>query len=144
MQRSIRFAFALGLFCIPLAARAATTDQIAATVDTTLTTAYTPPPAGQLRAAAADAPPVPIRQFAFDGDPNTYFGSSQNPTAKDHFTLVFDRPVAVKSITVTTGKPDGSDTLEAASLQVSPDGTTFYDLIKFAGGAASAKPAAQT
>src|SRR5689334_7345632 len=107
MQRLRRFAFALGLVGISLTARAATTDQIAATVDTTLTTAYTPPPAGQLR--GADMPPVPIKQFAFDGDPNTYFGSSQNPTAKDHFTLVFDKPVMVKSISVTTGKPDGGD-----------------------------------
>jgi hypothetical protein len=142
MQGSIRFALSLSLLCISPIARAATTDQIAATVDTTLTTAYTPPAAGQLR--AADAPPVPIKQFAFDGDPNTYFDSSQNPTAKDHFTLVFDKPVAVKSISVTTGKPDGSDTLEAGSLQVSADGSAFHDLAKFSEGAASAKPAAQT
>ena len=142
MQRSIRFALSLCSLCFPLIARAATTDQIAATVDTTLTTAYTPPAAGQLR--GADAPPVPIKQFAFDGDPNTYFDSSQNPTAKDHFTLVFDKPVAVKSISVTTGKPDGSDALESGSLQVSADGSAFHDLAKFSDGAASAKPAGQT
>ncbi len=46
-----------------------------------------------------------IRQFAFDGDGDTYFGSENNPTKEDHFTLTFDQPVAVKSVVVTTGSP---------------------------------------
>jgi len=38
--------------------------------------------------------PGKIRQLAFDGDPKTYFASARGPRAGDHFTLVFDRPVA--------------------------------------------------
>ena len=55
------------------ASRAA--EPVAATVETTLTTA------GEQ-----------IRQLAFDGDPDTYFASDKNAAAADHFTLVFDKP----------------------------------------------------
>lgn len=113
-----------------------------ATVDTTLETLYVrPAPTGrggpQLR--DANAAPVPIKEFAFDGDPKTFFGSAKNPTARDHFTLIFDKPVTLKSITATTGKPDGSDKLDAGVLQVSSDGTTFTDAGKFADGIATTK-----
>src|SRR5438128_158054 len=66
-----------------------------------------------------------IRQFAFDGDPETFFLSKGNAGAADHFTLVFDKPVAVKSIVVATGRPKGGDTLEDGILEVSADGKTF-------------------
>src|SRR5258706_7440644 len=101
-----------------------------ATVDTSLDTLYTRPapvPRGGQQIRNADAPPTPIKQFAFDGDPKTYFASAKNPSDKDHFTLVFDKPVTIKSITATSGKPDGSDKLDAGVLQVSADGTTFID-----------------
>lgn len=107
----------LVLLCTPVVVAAE--EQVSATIDTTLSSA-----ARQ------------IRQFAFDGDPDTYFASSQNPTVADHFTLVFEKPVAVKSIMVTTGKPDGNDQLEAGTLEVSADTKTFGPLAKFAGGVA--------
>lgn len=75
-----------------------------------------------------------IRQFAFDGDPKTYFASAKNPTQDDHFTLLFDAPVAVKAIAVTTGKPDGGDKLDAGALEGSADGTTFEPLAGFVDG----------
>jgi hypothetical protein len=80
-----------------------------------------------------------IRQFAFDGDPGTYFLSAQNPTGKDHFTLVFDKPVAVTALAMTTGRPGGGDLLEEGSLEGSEDGKAFEPLAKFAKGVASLK-----
>jgi hypothetical protein len=80
-----------------------------------------------------------IRQFAFDGDGKTYFASAENAKSSDHFTLVFDKPVAVKSVSVTTGRPKGGDKLESGSLEGSADGKTFEALAKFADGTASAK-----
>jgi hypothetical protein len=80
-----------------------------------------------------------IRMYAFDGDPKTYFHSAQNASAGDHFTLEFDKPVAVKSISVTTGKPQGGEALEAATLEVSEDGKKFEELAKFTDGAVTVK-----
>ena len=80
-----------------------------------------------------------IRQFAFDGDGETYFASKNNPSKDDHFTLKFDRPVAVKTVEVTTGNPKGGDTLEAGILEVSEDGKKFTELAKFKDGKASVK-----
>src|SRR5438270_838935 len=57
-----------------------------------------------------------IRQLAFDGDPETYFASAANPGLSDHFTLAIDQPVILKSIEVTTGKPDGTEKLEVGGL----------------------------
>jgi hypothetical protein len=79
-----------------------------------------------------------IRQLAFDGDGDTFFASAENARAADHFTLVFDRPVAVKSIAVLTGRPDGQHGLGAARLEVAEDGKTFAELARFAGGKARA------
>jgi len=81
-----------------------------------------------------------IRQFAFDGNPDTYFVSEKNPTKDDHLTLVFDRPVSVRSVTATTGRPDGTDALGAGVLEVSADGVEFAEGAKFEGGAATARP----
>ncbi len=78
-----------------------------------------------------------IRQFAFDGDPETYFESKENPHATDQFTLVLDKPVAVTRVKVTTGKPDGTDKLEAGVLQTSVDGKKFTEVAKFVGGSAN-------
>jgi hypothetical protein len=79
-----------------------------------------------------------IRQFAFDGDEATYFATDQKPTSDDHFTLIFDHAVALKSVHVITGKPDGSDKLAAGSLLTSADGQSFSPVAKFADGAALA------
>jgi hypothetical protein len=74
-----------------------------------------------------------IRQFAFDGDPNTCFASEKNPGKDDHFTLVFDAPVLVKSIAVVTGKPDGKDILTHGFLEGTEDGKVFKELSVFTG-----------
>jgi Peptidase of plants and bacteria len=96
---------------------------VTATVETTLSTA-----AGH------------IRQFAFDGDADTYFASAQNARSSDHFTLVFHKPVAVQSIAVTTGRPGGGDRLDAGTLETSADGKTFEPQMQFAAGLAGVKP----
>ena len=116
-----------------------------ATVDTTLNTLFTRPEprARGQQIRDANAAPTPIKEFAFDGDSKSFFGSAKNPTARDHFTLVFDKPVTLKSITATTGKPDGSDKLDAGVLQISTDGKTFTDAAKFATGIASSKAKSQ-
>src|SRR5262245_37997318 len=63
-----------------------------------------------------------IRQFAFDGDPESFFASAENPTRSDHFTVVFDRAVSARSLTVVTGRADSSDRLDSGSIQTSRDG----------------------
>jgi hypothetical protein len=99
---------------------------VTATIETTLTTA-----------------PGQIRQFAFDGDANTFFASARSPRQSDHFTLVFDRPVTVKSISVTTGRPDGGDLLESGSLGVSTSARSFSQVARFRQGVARAQPGNQ-
>jgi hypothetical protein len=126
MQRSIRLiraVFVLGTLAVGAPAVESAEPPVAATIETTLTT-------------ASDQ----IRQFAFDGNPDTYFASAQNPRRTDHFTLVFDKPVAVKSVVATTGRPKGGDRLDAGTLEVSADGKTFEALVKFAEGVARGKP----
>lgn len=98
-----------------------------------------PPPVA--RAVVSSSLPTAdgrIRQFAFDADPATYFLSGRNPTPADHLTLTFDRPVAVKSVAVLTGRPDGQAALAAGTLDLSADGTTFEAAAAFAGGKAGA------
>src|SRR5205823_4921298 len=73
-------------------------------------------------------------------DPDTFFVSEQNAGRTDHFTLVFDKPVAVKSVVVTTGRPGGGDLLDAGTVAVSGDGKQFEPLAKFADGVARAQP----
>jgi hypothetical protein len=80
-----------------------------------------------------------IRQFAFDGADRTFFASEKNATDKDHFTLILDKPAAVRSLQVTTGRPNGDDKLGAGSLHVSEDGKTFEEIAKFSAGVAEAK-----
>jgi basic secretory peptidase family protein/F5/8 type C domain-containing protein len=78
-----------------------------------------------------------IRQFAFDGDPDTYFASDGNPGKDDHFTLRFDEPVKVKKATVITGRPKGGDELTTGVLESSEDGERFVELSLFKDGTAS-------
>jgi hypothetical protein len=77
-----------------------------------------------------------IRQFAFDGDAQTYFASEKVAAPTDHFTLILDRPARIKSIVVTTGKPDGTDKLAAGSVEISMDGKMFIEKAKFQDGEA--------
>ena len=71
-----------------------------------------------------------IRQFAFDGDPDTFFVSEKHATKSDHFTLTFDAPANVKSVRVLTGQPKGGDALDSGVLEVSADGKAFEELAK--------------
>ena len=126
MRRLLLLALAAVSLGTPLLVRADEPESkpttVAAIVDTTLTTAS-----------------QQIRQFAFDGAGETFFASEEIPRANDHFTLVFDRPVALKSVSVVTGRPDGSDKLESGVLEVAPDGKTFTELAKISGGEARAE-----
>lgn len=81
-----------------------------------------------------------IRQFVFDGNPDTYFASAANASKADHLTLTFDKPVAVTSVAVATGLPKGDSVLDAGTLEGSADGKAFEPLAKFTGGTAAAKP----
>ena len=127
MQHAIRKTLALFLLAVLAASSSAQTPKAAAppvlaTIETTLATSA-----------------EQIRQFAFDGDPNTYFLSAKDAGASDHFTLVFDTAVALKSINVTTGRPKGGDSLNVGVLEVSDDGKKFEPLAKFADGHVKAK-----
>jgi hypothetical protein len=84
-----------------------------------------------------------IRQFALDGDEATFFASENGPTADDHFTIVLDRPVVVKSIAAMTGRPEGDRRVVAGTLDVSTDGRAFRKLASFADGKASGGPVAE-
>ncbi len=79
-----------------------------------------------------------IRQLAFDGSMETWFATAGLPTATDHFTLVFDKPVALREVRVVTGGADGAPPLEAGVLEGSVDGKTFSELSRFRDGAATA------
>ena len=85
-----------------------------------------------------------IRQFAFDGDADTYFASEGNPGKKDFFVIRFDDPVKVKNATVVTGRPKGGDELKSGLLEASDDGTDFVELAHFKDGTASGFLAGKT
>jgi hypothetical protein len=80
-----------------------------------------------------------IRQFAFDGNADTYFASLHNVRRADHFTLVLDKPVVIRSVTVTTGRPAGEDKLDSGVLEMSRDGKKFDPVAKFTDGVATAR-----
>ncbi|QVL35001.1 discoidin domain-containing protein [Telmatocola sphagniphila] len=80
-----------------------------------------------------------IRQFVFDGNKETYFATEKNASAKDNFTLTFEKPVKVKTLEVLTGKPKGEDALKEANLEISEDGKTFQTVGKFQEGQATRK-----
>jgi hypothetical protein len=126
MRRLFRSVLTLLLLAAPVVAAGPPPGPVAATVETTLAT------------DGGD-----IRQFAFDGDPDTCFVSARDAGSGDHFTLLFDRPVAVTALEATTGRPQGGDRLDTGTLEVSADGKTFEELTKFADGVARARPAGQ-
>src|SRR5262245_35053714 len=68
-----------------------------------------------------------IRQFALDGDADTFFESEKNLGKDDHFTLKFDQPVGIKKIELWTGRPNGDDFLGSGVLEVSSDGKAFKE-----------------
>jgi hypothetical protein len=79
-----------------------------------------------------------IRQFAFDSVADSYYASEKNATKADHLTLIFDAPVKLAKVSITTGKPKGEDALTAGAVEVSEDGTKFEALAKFTDGKAEA------
>ena len=124
MRRSIRFSLLALTLGFPLSTSGSPgpddkTNPITATVESTLVTA-----------------PGQIRQFAFDGDPQTFYASTGKPTGSDHFSLVLEKPVGVKSIEVATGRADGSDRLMGGLLEFSADGKEFQEVAKFQDGVA--------
>ena len=130
MRRFIRLCVSVQTLCIAVSTAVALDPKsdhakapVAATIETTLTTKS-----------------HQIRQLAFDGDDRTYFSSVQNPGKADHLTFVLDEPVIVKWITVATGRPDGSDKLEAGMVEASTDGKAFHNRANFTDGAAFAVP----
>ncbi|MHB1558870.1 MAG: basic secretory protein-like protein, partial [Isosphaeraceae bacterium] len=80
-----------------------------------------------------------IRQLAYDGRMATFFAAEKPATADDHFTMVFEKPVIVKSIVATTGRPDGSGTVGEGVLEASADGKSFQKLARFRDGIARAQ-----
>ena len=77
-----------------------------------------------------------IRQYVLDGDPSTYFASEGAPGKSDALTLTFDRPIALKSVEVLAGRPDGADKANAGAVEVSADGKTFEPFASFEAGKA--------
>jgi hypothetical protein len=128
MKGSLLFLVAFWTLWVPVRGSDATDAKpVAATIETTLATT---------RGITSG----PIRQFAFDGDPSTFFASESKPGASDHFTLVFDQPVALRSIALITGSPDGHDALEAGRLEYSADGTEFGLLANVTAGTLRVDP----
>lgn len=78
-----------------------------------------------------------IRQFAFDGNDATHFTGGQATKRDDHVTLTFDRPVSVRSLTVTTGRTNGDDKLTAGVVEWSADGKAFDSSAKVTDGKAT-------
>ena len=72
-----------------------------------------------------------IRQRAFDGTEETFFESEAHAKAGDHLTLTFGRPVALRSVAVATGRPDGGTLLDRGVLEVSEDGSKFVEAARF-------------
>jgi hypothetical protein len=69
-------------------------------------------------------------QMAMDGDPKTTFRSYYGFGDGDGFTVLLGRPVAVRSIRVTTGNGQ-DDLLTDATLEVSADGKKFVKAADF-------------
>jgi hypothetical protein len=84
-----------------------------------------------------------IRQFALDGDPDTFFASEKKPGKDDHFTVKFDRLVTLKSLELLSGRPTGEDALDSGEVLVSADGKAFTSLGRLTDGALRGKSASR-
>lgn len=96
-----------------------------------------PPPRSVVRAVAESSLPTAggnIRQFAFDDNPTTFFASTGNAAKGDHLTLVFDEPVPFRSVSVVTGRADGTDAVATGVLEVH-DGNGFHEVAALSKGA---------
>jgi hexosaminidase len=76
-------------------------------------------------------------EYAFDGNDLSYFWSDGGVKAGQHFTIVLDEPILVRSIEVRSGtefKPN--DIVHKGSLQISENGVDFRDVGDFTDGTA--------
>jgi len=80
-----------------------------------------------------------VPQLAFDGDARTFFLSDRPGKAGETFTLALPAPAKIKQIAVLTGKPDGTDALDAGVLETSADGAKFTEAATFKAGVAKAE-----
>lgn len=80
-----------------------------------------------------------IRQFALDGDLTSFFASARPAKSGDHFTVRFDRPVEVRTLRITTGRPDAAERLETGHVEVSSDGQDYETVAQFKAGAAEVR-----
>ena len=81
-----------------------------------------------------------IGMFVYDGNPKTFFWSNASPKKGDHFTLQLKEAASGATISVKTGKLDGSgDILENGILEASKDGKAWKKIADFKDGAASGK-----
>jgi hexosaminidase len=86
-------------------------------------------------------------ELAFDGRPDTFFWADRALREGDHFTLTLGQALAAPApVAVATGGPASrnGDQLEAGTLEVTADGTTWQALATFAEGKADGTAPAGT
>ncbi len=84
-------------------------------------------------------------EMALDGDPNSYFKSVYGMGAGDDFSVLFSRPLPLRSLRVATGDLDGDNLLTQGTVEISADGVTYNRAATFdAKGVASATLNGQT
>jgi hypothetical protein len=111
IKRALRTALAVGLAFSPGAARAA---DVEALVYSTMpsTTAHRP-------------------EMALDGDPGTYFKSVYGMSEGDDFHVMLSRPIAVRSLRVTTGDAEGEDAVSNGFVETSSDNARYLRAATF-------------
>lgn len=78
-------------------------------------------------------------EMAMDGNESTYFKSVYGMGDGDDFQILLSRPVAVRSLRISTGDAEGQDVLSNGFVDISPDGATFTRAATFdAAGVAQA------
>lgn len=60
-----------------------------------------------------------------DGDQNSYFKSAYGMSEGDDFTVLFSRPLPLRSMRISTGNLDGDNLLTKGYIEVSSDGKTY-------------------
>lgn len=64
-------------------------------------------------------------EMALDGDQNSYFKSVYGMSDGDDFTVMFSRPLPLRSMRISTGNPEGDNLLTKGYVEVSSDGKTY-------------------
>ena len=70
-------------------------------------------------------------EMAMDGDENSYFKSVYGMGDGDDFTVMFSRPLPIRSMRVSTGNPDGDNLLTKGFVEISADGKTYARAASF-------------